>query len=189
MIWRLITPFVSQPPLSAGDAGRFGISDITSSFFFSPRSGSFTWGIGPVLVLPSAVEPTLGTGKWSAGPTIVALKQSGAITFGALWNQVWSFAGANNRDDVSQMFFQPFFAYQATKTITLNVNSESTANWEASSDKWTIPIQFSVSKLNSFGAFPASYQLGWGIFAAHPDIGPTWRLRTAITLLLPRTPR
>ena len=185
MVWRLITPFISQPPLSPTGAGAFGIGDITSSFFFVPRPGAITWGIGPVLVLPSAVEPTLGSAKWSGGPTIIALRQSGAITFGALWNQVWSFAGADNREDVSQMLLQPFFAYQATKTITLNINSESVANWEASSDKWTVPINLGVSKLSSFGSFPASYQLGWGIYAAHPDIGPTWKLRTVITLLLP----
>ena len=187
MIWRLITPFVSQPPLFPGDAGAFGIADITSSFFFAPRPGSFIWGAGPVLVLPSAAQPTLGSGKWSAGPTIVAAKQSGAVTFGALWNQVWSFAGAAARPDVSQMLLQPFFAYQATKTLTLNINSEALANWEASEDTWTAPINFSVSKLSSFGSFPASYQLGWGVYVAHQDIGPTWKLRSAITLLLPHT--
>ena len=83
------------------------------------------------------------------------------------------------------MLLQPFFAYQATKTITLNVNSESVANWKATDEKWTVPINFSVSKLSSFGAFPASYQLGWGFYAVHQDIGPTWKLRTTITLLLP----
>jgi len=185
MIWRLVTPFVSQPPLFPGDAGAFGVADITSSFFFAPRPGSFIWGAGPVVVLPSAAQPTLGSGKWSAGPTIVAAKQSGAVTFGALWNQVWSFAGAPERSDVSQMLLQPFFAYQATRTITVNVNSEAVANWKASDDKWTAPINFSVSKLSSFGSFPASYQLGWGIYVAHPENGPTWKLRSAITVLLP----
>ena len=185
MIWRLINPFISQPPLTPGGTGAFGIGDVTSSLFFAPRPGSFIWGAGPVLVLPSAVEPTLGSGKWSAGPTVIALKQSGAVTFGALWNQVWSFGGAAAREDVSQMLLQPFFAYQATKTITLNVNSESVANWKATDEKWTVPINFSVSKLSSFGAFPASYQLGWGFYAVHQDIGPTWKLRTTITLLLP----
>ena len=37
MITRIIMPLVSQPPLFAGDAATFGISDITTSFFLSPR--------------------------------------------------------------------------------------------------------------------------------------------------------
>ena len=58
--------------------------------------------------------PTLGTEKWSAGPTAVVLKQTGKMTYGALWNQVWSFSGNTDRADVNQMFLQPFVAYQAT---------------------------------------------------------------------------
>jgi hypothetical protein len=42
------------------------------------------------------------------------------------------------------------------------------------------------SKLSSFGMFSASYQLGFGGFAAHPDVGPSWKIRAAIVILLPR---
>ena len=174
----------------AGGAPTFGMSDITTSFFFSPRKvTSVTIGAGPVIVLPSTSEPTLGTGKWSVGPTVVALKQDGQWTYGALWNQVWSFSGDPSRADVNQMFFQPFLAYQATHTVTLTVQSEMTANWEADDKQWTVPINFVVSKLSSFGMFPASYQIGFGAFAAHPEIGPSWKIRGAIVILLPRTRR
>lgn len=189
MIVRLIVPFISQPPLFAGGSPSFGVGDISPSFWFSPKVSSFTWGVGPVLNLPSTADPALGSGKWSAGPTIVMLKQGGGVTIGMLANQVWSFAGDNARADVSQMFFQPFFAYQATRAVTLSVNSESIANWKAADDKWTVPIVFTVSRLSSFGFLPASYKLGWGVFAAHPEIGPTWKLRSEITLLFPYASR
>ena len=143
--------------------------------------------VGPVIVLPSTSEPTLGSGKWSAGPTAVVLKQSGPWTYGALWNQTWSFSGDPNRDDVNQMFLQPFLSYQATHTITLTLQSESTANWEVSDQRWTVPINFLIAKLSTFGTFPASYQFGAGAFPVHPDIGPTWKIRAAIVILLPRT--
>ena len=65
-----------------------------------------------------------------------------------------------------------------------------TANREAEGDEtWTIPINFQLSKLSSFGVFPASYQLGFGVFAAHPDAGPSSKIRAAIVLLLPRPQR
>ena len=142
--------------------------------------------MGPAISLPSTSVATLGTEKWSAGPTVVVLKQTGKMTYGALWNQVWSFSGNTQRADVNQMFLQPFFAYQATRTLTVTLQSETTANWEVEEDRWTVPINLVFAKLSSFGAFPASYQLGVGGFAAHPSIGPSWKIRGAIVLLLPR---
>ena len=188
LIMRIIAPLVSQPPLFDGGTATFGISDITTSFFLSPtKMTEFILGVGPVIVLPSTNEPTLGSGKWSAGPTVVALKQTGRWTFGALWNQVWSFSGDPSRSDVNQMFLQPFLSYQATHTVTYTVQSETTFNWEADDQETTFPINVLVSKLSSFGVFPASYQLGFGVFPVHPDIGPSWKIRGAIVLLLPRT--
>jgi hypothetical protein len=142
--------------------------------------------VGPVVSLPSTTIPTLGTEKWSAGPTVVVLKQSGPWTVGALWNQVWSFSGNPDRDDVNQMFLQPFLSYQAARTVTLTLQSETTANWEVDDGRWTSPINVIVSKLSSFGTFPASYQFGAGGFAAHPATGPSWKVRGAIVVLLPR---
>ena len=107
----------------------------------------------------------------------MVLKQTGKMTYGALWNQVWSFSGNTDRADVNQMFLQPFVAYQATRTLTVTLQSEATANWEVAEDRWTVPINLLFAKLSSFGAFPASYQLGFGTFVAHPEGGPSWKIR------------
>ena len=187
LIVRLIAPLISQPPLVDGGSAAFGMGDVTTSFFVSPsKSKRLIWGAGPVFVLPSTSEPTIGSGKWSAGPTIVALRQTGSWTIGALWNQIWSFSGDPSRADVNQMFFQPFLSYQATHTITLTVQSETTANWEVHDGRWTVPINFLMAKLATFGTFPASYQLGFGAFPVHPDAGPSWKIRAAIVILLPK---
>jgi hypothetical protein len=128
LIARIIVPFVSQPPLFDGGTAASGVSDILTSFFLSPNTGSsVTWGVEPVISLPSTTEPTLGTEKWSAGPTFVVLKQAGPWTVGALWNQIWSFSGSSARDDVNQMFVQPFLAYTTKKAVTLTIQSEASA--------------------------------------------------------------
>jgi len=187
LIARVIVPFVSQPPLFEGGTAASGVSDILTSFFFSPNTGStFTWGAGPVMSLPSTAEPTLGTEKWSAGPTIVALKQAGPWTVGALWNQLWSFSGNESREDVNQMFVQPFFAYTTQKALTITLQSESVGNFNADDDQWTVPINLLFSKVATFGTFPASYQIGFGGYAVHPEGAPSWKIRGAIVLLLPR---
>lgn len=84
------------------------------------------------------------------------------------------------------MFLQPFLSYQATKTLTLTLHSETTANWEVDEGRWTVPVTVVVSKLSSVGTFPESYQFGVGGFAVHPDTGPSWKVRGAIVILLPR---
>ena len=116
LILRIIVPFIGQPPLFDGDVSSFGVGDMTTSFFFSPRNNSgFTWGVGPVFETPSSYQPTIGSGRYSIGPTAVALQQTGKWTIGVLANQVWSVAGDRRRDDVNKMFLQPFLAYQATQ--------------------------------------------------------------------------
>jgi hypothetical protein len=68
----------------------------------------------------------------------------------------------------------------------MTVQSESVGNFEADTQKWTVPINFLLAKVASFGTFPASYQVGFGAFPVHPDVGPSWKIRGAIVILLPR---
>jgi hypothetical protein len=184
LIARVIVPFIGQPPLTPGGEPASGIGDILTSFFLVPPTGGLMIGAGPVFNLPSTAEPTLGTEKWCVGPTVVALKQAGPWTVGALWNRYWSFDGNEARPDVNQMFVQPFLAYGKHGT-TITLQSESTANYEVDEDRWTVPVNLVVSKVSHFGSFPASYALGGGTYVESPPGGPEWKLRAAITLLLP----
>ena len=189
VIGRWIAPYVSQPVFLGSTSG---FSDIVFSMFFSPaKTSSLVWGVGPVLTLPTTTDPTLGSGKWSAGPTAVVLKISGPWVYGMLANQLWSFAATSDKDrsDVNQGFFQPFLSYCWPSGITFTLQSETTANWHASkdSDIWTVPINVAMSKLTKFGPFPFSIQVGAGAYVAAPDSGPEWKLRAAFVLLLPRS--
>ena len=107
-----------------------------------------------------------------------------------LANQVWPFADASSADraDVSSAFLQPFVGYVTKGGVTFTLNSESTANWKAeeSDQTWTVPTNFLISKVTKFGPFPFSAQAGVGVYAARPDGGPDWKLRTNFVLLLPR---
>jgi hypothetical protein len=187
LIVRVIAPIVSQPPVGTGGLAASGVADVLASFFLSPKRGSITWGVGPVISLPSTNVPTLGTQKWSAGPTGVALKQKNGWTVGTLVNQIWSFAGQTDRRTVNQMFLQPVVVYTTAKLWSFTANSESTADWKVESpNRWTVPVNLAFSKLSSFGTFPASYQFGWGYFVKKPVDGPTWKVRATITILMPK---
>jgi hypothetical protein len=191
VIGRMILPYLNQPELIAGAGPTSGTGDILFSAFFSPaQPRGAIWGVGPVFALPTTTDPVLGSGKWSAGPTGVVLMQSGQWTYGALANHLWSFAdtGNNSRRDVNQTFLQPFLAYTTKSALTFNINTEAIANWEASGgEKWTVPVNVSISKVTRLGPFPFSFAAGAGVYVEKPTDGPEWKLRFTATLILPRS--
>ncbi len=133
LISRTILPIVWQDNIFAGAGSQSGFGDVVQSLFFSPKaptSGGWIWGAGPVFLLPVGSNDLLTADKWGAGPTAVVLKQDGQWTYGALANQIWSFAGNGNRADVSAAFVQPFLTYTTHTATSLIVNTESLYDWK-----------------------------------------------------------
>ncbi len=114
LIFRTIIPVINQP--LAEDSSKFGLGDIALSLFFTPRKpGKLIWGIGPAIGLPTATNPVLGTGKWSAGPAFIMLIQPGGWTFGFVVQNTWSFAGQSDRDDVNAFYTNVFIVRNIAK--------------------------------------------------------------------------
>ncbi|NEK53598.1 transporter [Rhizobium leguminosarum] len=188
VISRTILPVTWQNDIAGPSGTQFGLGDITQSFFFSrskPTESGIVWGVGPVFLLPTATDELLGSGKWGAGPTAVALKQDGPWTYGFLGNHIWSFAGQSDREDVSSTFLQPFLSYTTKHAWTFSLNTESTYNWET--NDWSVPINFAVAKLITIDKQPISLTAGIRYWAAAPDDGPEGLgFRVAVTFLFPK---
>ncbi len=195
LISRTILPVVYQkdvlaPEITPSDVDpnddQFGLGDTVQSLFFSPAVSDPIWGVGPVVLIPTATDNRLGTEKWGAGPTGVVLKQSGPWTYGALVNHIWSFAGDSERKDVNATFLQPFVSYTTPDAWTYSLSSESTRNWEANEDEWTVPINAQVTRVVRLGDQLASVGGGVRYYVAGPDTSPDWGVRFLVTLLFPR---
>jgi hypothetical protein len=188
LITRTIVPVIYQDDIVPGSGSDFGLGDINLSLFFSPKkptSSGLTWGIGPVLLFPTAMDSMLGGKKWGAGPTAVALTMRGPWTVGVLANHIWSYAGETDRQDISSTFMQPFAAYTWPSAWTLSLQSETTYNWET--EKWSVPINVALSKLVKWGELPVSLQAGIGYWAESPDAGPEgFRFRLQANFVLPK---
>jgi hypothetical protein len=170
-----------------GATDQTGMGDIVQSFFFSPKQptrGGVIWGVGPVLLLPTATDDMLGAEKFGLGPTFVALKQSKGWTYGLLANHIWSVAGEGARADVSASFLQPFCSYTTKTFTTIGATTESTYDWKT--NQWTVPIIGYVSQLLRIGGQPVSIQLGGKYYAEGPRGTPDWGLRLNVTLLFPK---
>ena len=187
LISRTIVPYIDAQSPVAGGNGASGLGDVLQSLFFSPKAptaGGWIWGAGPVISLPTASNDALGSGKWSAGPTAVVLKQDSGWTYGALANHVWSFAGDGQRSRVSATFIQPFVSFTTKTYTTFTANTESTYDWKAR--QWTVPLNVSVSQLMKIGGQPVSFALGYRSYVERPEGGPDWGLRFTVTFLFPK---
>jgi hypothetical protein len=184
-ILRVIMPVLSQP--ADGDARLTGVGDTTMTLFFAPaKTGKIIWGAGPVFLIPTATSQGLGTEKLGIGPSVVALMQPGPWTVGALWNQIWSVDGANDRADVNQMYWQPFANYNLGQGLAVGASMEASANLDEDDDRWTSFLLFSVSKVTRLGRRPVSFLAAAGPAVASPTGRADWRLRFVTTFLFPR---
>ncbi|MDZ7613379.1 MAG: hypothetical protein U5K51_06430 [Flavobacteriaceae bacterium] len=183
LITRWIIPIVSQYDMGNQPSSESGLGDAIISGFLSPANTEITWGVGAAFVVPTATDAKLGGKKWATGPSIVALKQVGPWTYGALANHVWSVAGDEDRSDYSSTFINPFLTYNWKGGAGVNLIAEYTHEWKSDTNIFVImPTLSAVAKLGkqttSFGIGPR--------FHFAPDVRPEYGLRAAITLVFPK---
>lgn len=187
IISRTIIPVIDAESPVIGGEDHSGLGDIVQSVFIGPKlptAGGWIWGAGPVFLLPSASVDAIGTEKWGAGPTAVALKQTNGWTLGILANHIWSFAGEDSRADVNATFLQPFLGYTTQTHTTVTLTPETTYDWD--NEQWTVPVNLVVSQVVKLGNQPLSFALGYRNYVEGPDGGPDWGLRFVVTLLFPK---
>lgn len=95
-----------------------GIGDLLTAFWLSMRDGhhgKHHFAPGMAFQFPTADSDTLGSGKWSLGPSIDYEYESGRLFAGAIALQVWSVGGDPDRKDVSMLMIKPFVFYSLSK--------------------------------------------------------------------------
>ncbi len=189
LISRTIAPLVYQPEFLDGQGSDYGLGDINLSLFVGPsKPGSLIWGMGPVFMFPTATDDRLGTDKWGVGPAAVGLTMRGPWVFGLLAQNIWSFAGDSDRDDVNQSLLQYFVNYNLPNGWYLSSSPIITANWKADSDNtWTIPFGGGVGRLFRIGKLPVNMSIQAFYNVEEPDnLGPDWTLRFQVQALFPK---
>jgi hypothetical protein len=186
LITRTIIPIISQP--IAMDDSEFGLGDVNLSLFLTPAKPSkVIYGGGVALGLPTASNEFLGSEKWSAGPSFVVLVQPVGWTIGALAQNIWSYAGADDRGDVNFFFSQIFATKNLPKGWYVNSAPIITANWEApSGEQWTVPVGAGFGKLFRLGKLPINAQAGYYYNVVSPEFGADSQFRFQVVLLFPK---
>ena len=139
-------------------------------------------------MMPTASEDFFGTGKWSAGPTLVsAYKIPGKCTLGGLLTHVWSFAGDGDRGDVSVTTILPAATvFVNRKGTAVAVGSETTYNWELDKDNWTVPLTVGVNQiLPPFGKFFVGVGFAGTKYLKKSEFAQEWDLRATVSVVFP----
>lgn len=186
LISRTIIPVIHQEDVAWKGQDESGFGDILQSFFLSPShvaDGSWIWGVGPAISLPTATKDAFGVDAWALGPTAVALKQKGPWTAGVLINHLWSLGDGSN--DYNGTYAEPWVSYVLPTDTTVSLSTEIVYDWNVS--EWSIPINFTVEQLVMLGEQPVSIGAAVKYWADSPDGGPEdWGLRLQCTFLFPR---
>ena len=186
-----ITDFIPVPPPTPIQFGQFddsGLGDALLSAYWVPGKGHFVVGPGAALIMPTASEDYYGTGKWSAGPTLVgAYKVPGKCTIGGLLTHVWSFAGDEDRGDVSVTTILPAATvFLNRKGTSVAVGSETTYNWELDEDNWTVPLTMGINQiLPPFGKFFVGVGFAGTKYLKKSEVAQEWDLRATVSVVFP----
>jgi len=111
VLWRASLPLKTVPtmPTSTGGVGDFELF----AAYLAVNKPTFTFGVGPQLVMPTASKDELGTGKWQLGVAAIAFASSSPkVQVGGLVIWQTSIGGDDERNDVSILATQPFGFWQ-----------------------------------------------------------------------------
>lgn len=181
LITRAIVPFVNAPV--GFDSNADGLGDSQGQFFFTPNTDSkFIWGVGPLVVFPTASDPALGFGEWAVGLDAVGLVSTGRIVAGALITQAWGVDGNN-----SPFLVQPFFNYNFQKGYFVNASGEARADWELpKGSRWLFPLGAGVGRTFAIAGQPLTLSTRFAPYLESPAGGPEWQFRFLVSFLYPK---
>jgi len=183
LITRTVIPVVST---SVGDYSESGLSDTLFTGWFSPTApvNNITWGVGPVLNLPTTTKAGLGADQWGGGLSAVGVWIKDKWVAGGLVNNVWGF---EETDELNAFLFQYFINYNLDKGWYLVSAPINTADWNAdASNRWIIPLGGGAGKIVKFGKLPVNINAQLYYNVEKPDGYGDYTARIQLQFMFPK---
>ena len=170
MILRGTLP-LSTAPTGAGDAvSGLGDFNVFDAFLLTSDESRTQFGVGPLLVIPTATNDLLGTGKWQAGAAAVVVSSvtPEVLTFGLVTYQ-HSFAGDSDRPTTSIMTAQPGAIFQVGSGYYLRTSG--IWQWNLESGDYSIPVGLGAGKVMRAGGAVLNLFLEPQFTVLHAGVG------------------
>jgi len=179
-IARATIPYVTHSP---SDETGLGDSVLFDLIVFNRSWGR--WGIGPVVLIPTATEDALGAEKWAAGPALGFVAQTPDYIWGLFNQNLFSFAGNDDRDEVKLSILQPILNYSLPNKWSVGV-SEMNVTYDWDKDDWVnLPLGVKVSKLLKLGTQPVQLSGSYEYNFQDDYVAPEWSVNFTLKLLFP----
>jgi hypothetical protein len=179
-IARLTVPVVTDSPSRESGLGDIVLFDLLA---FDESWGR--WGIGPVLLAPTATDDSLGADKWAIGPAIGFVARAPGLLWGVFNQNLFSFAGEDDRDDVDISIIQPILNYSLPNEWSVGT-SEMNVTFDWNKEDWVaLPLGFKVAKLMRFGKQPVQFSGSYEYNFADDHPSPAWSVSFTVKLLFP----
>ncbi|MEZ5460740.1 hypothetical protein [Dokdonella sp.] len=180
---RLTVPVLSTPH---PDHAR-GLGDISFFDLFVPSAREWgIWGGGFTMVLPTAADDQLGSGKYQLGPafTVVYYRKKN-WQIGAVVQNPVSVAGDGDRPGVSQLQIQPIINYLRGDWYFGAGDFNIIWDWKRS--EATVPLAFQVGRITKIGqqTFNFSAEVAWTAVSPDDAVIPRWGVRLGVVWMLP----
>ena len=172
-------------PLPAGGSHTWGIGDVVTQFFFSPRNdGAWKWGLGPMVSWRTRSNPRLAGAGWGGGPIGVLVgnlsdKVSSAFVAGNLWGQ-----NGFNTAILNPMIF---YNLDSVPGMAISYSNTIVYDWSADSkNALTVPLGLGVSR--TFGLANGSGLdiiggVDWN--AERPEGAAEYSLKWGVSMIFP----
>lgn len=180
---RASMPFQTYP-VALNSARQTGSGDfnIFAAYLLDTGNPAVSFGVGPLLVAPTASPNALGAGKWQGGlATVYFNGNSQKFQYGGLVTYQVDLAGNQQRQHTSILAIQPFAFYQLGKGYYLRTAPIWTFNFVA--DTHVIPLSLGVGKVIKVGKTVYNFFLEPQLSVSHKGIGqPTIQIYAALNL-------
>ena len=190
--WTLTTrvwiPMGYQPVSASPSLAVNGLGDIQPSFLFAPaHPGKLVWAVGPTMLLPTASDQALATGKISAGPALLLLTQPTHWSIGGFVTKLYSISGPSSRRDLNLLQIQQYVNDNLANGWYLMSNPIYFSDRNIKSGpKWTVPVGGGVGRVIKIGPQTINMQLSGYRNVVHPTSGAKWQVRAQLALVYPR---
>ena len=174
-LFRFTLPIATAPEFPTGY--ETGLGDLTlMDLFVFPKHGNITFAAGPLVVVPTATDDLLGAGKWQIGAAGVVIAPQHWGLLGGLVTYQASFAGDDDREDVSLTTVQPIINFNLQDGFYLR--STAIMNFDIESGDYSIPIGLGLGKvmpLNEKVTMNAFIEPQYTVFS-HGIGQPEWQI-------------
>lgn len=185
-IVRATFPISSGVDSNGNQQSGLGDFNVFDAIKLTPQQSNNVLAVGPMLVAPTATNPSLGQGKWQAGVAAVDVYSvsPGSLLIG-IFNWQHSFAGEQSRPEAQAVTFQPI----AALSIGGGYYFRSSGVWsfDIADDKHLIPLGVGFGKVFKVRNVIVNASIEPQVTVYHNGTGqPSFQLFSGLYLLFPK---